>query len=440
MSSVWGKILRDLRNPLFRQGYSLMANTVVTGVLGMGYWLLAANPALYSEEEFGRGQAVITAMRLFASLTALGFVGALARYLPVAGRRTPELILRGYGLAAATGGVAALGFLLTLPMWGQTYQVLSGFGPGLFFLASVMVWAVFTLQDVVLTGLRRATFVPMNNFIFGLVKMGLLVALAAALPEGGIFVSWVIPTALALIPVNWLIFGVVVPRHVRESDSEQAPPRLREIGRFLAGDFPGTLSILAIVYLVPVVIATQVGEATFGRFSMAHTLASMIELLAMNMAVSLTVEGSFDPARLAANCRRALRRAFMIVTPLIAVAILGAPLILTIFGPKFAEEGTLLLRLMSLAVLPRVLIEVYLSALRSQSKARSLAIVQIGLAVLVLVSTIALFPFAGVNAVGYGLLFSELLVAILIFGNLRKILKFDETGKATVIQGSSGTA
>ncbi|MGP3960093.1 lipopolysaccharide biosynthesis protein [Nonomuraea sp. 3N208] len=438
MSSVWGKILRDLRNPLFRQGYALMGNTVVTGVLGMGYWLLAAH--YYSPEEFGRGQAVITAMRLFASLTALGFVGALARYLPVAGRRTPELILRGYGLAAATGGVAALGFLLTLPMWGQTYQVLGGFGPGLFFLASVVVWAVFTLQDVVLTGLRRATFVPMNNLVFGLVKMGLLVALAGALPEGGIFVSWVIPTALALIPVNWLIFGVVVPRHVRAADAGQEPPRLREIGRFLSGDFPGTLSILAIVYLVPVVIATQVGEATFGRFSMAHTLASMIELLAMNMAVSLTVEGSFEPAQLAANCRRALRRAFMIVIPIITVAILGAPLILTIFGSDFAEEGTLLLRLMALAVLPRVLIEVYLSALRALSKARALAVVQIGLAVLVLVSTIALFPFAGVNAVGYGLLFSELLVAVLIFGNLRRILKFGESGKATVIQGSSGAA
>ena len=38
---------------------------------------------------------------------------------------------------------------------------------------------------------------------------------------------------------------------------------------------------------------------------MAHTLASMIELLAMNMAVSLTVEGSFDRSQLAANCRRA---------------------------------------------------------------------------------------------------------------------------------------
>ncbi|MBF8185904.1 hypothetical protein ITP53_09130 [Nonomuraea sp. K274] len=438
MSRIWSKILIDLRNPLFRQGYALMSNTVITGVLGMGYWLLAAH--FYTPEEFGRGQAVITAMRLFASLTALGFVGALARYLPVAGRRTPELILRGYGLAAATGGVAALGFLLTLPMWGKTYSVLNGFGPGLFFLGSVVVWAVFTLQDVVLTGLRRATFVPMNNLIFGLVKMGLLVALAGALPAGGIFVSWVIPTALALIPVNWLIFGVVVPRHIRQADAVQEPPRLREIGRFLAGDFPGALSILAIVYLVPVVVATQVGEATFGRFSMAFTLASMIELLAMNMAVSLTVEGSFERSKLAQNSRRALQRAFLIVTPIIAVSIIGAPLILTIFGSAFAEEGTTLLRLMSLAVLPRVLIEVYLSALRAQSQARRLAVVQIGLAVMVLVSTVALFPYAGVNAVGYGLLSSELLMALLIFRNLRRILKFGETGKSIVTQGSPGAA
>ncbi|SDM68043.1 lipopolysaccharide biosynthesis protein [Nonomuraea jiangxiensis] len=438
MSRVWGKILVDLRNPLFRQGYALMANTVITGVLGMGYWLLAAH--YYTPEEFGRGQAVITAMRLFASLTALGFVGALARYLPVAGRRTPELILRGYGLAAATGGVAAIGFLLTLPLWGETYSVLAGFGPGLFFLASVVVWAVFTLQDVVLTGLRRATFVPLNNLIFGVVKMGLLVALAGALPEGGIFVSWVIPTALALIPVNWLIFGVVVPRHVREADGAAQPPRLREVGRFLAGDFPGTLSILAIVYLVPVVIATQVGEATFGRFSMAFTLASMIELLAMNMAVSLTVEGSLDRAKLATNARNALRRAFLIVIPIITVAIVGGPLILTVFGSEFADEGSTLLRLMALAVLPRVLIEVYLSALRAQSRPRALATVQVGLAALVLASIAALFPFVGVDAVGYGLLFSELLMAFLIFGNLRKILKYDETGKPTVTQGSSGAA
>ncbi|MFD1536690.1 lipopolysaccharide biosynthesis protein [Nonomuraea guangzhouensis] len=438
MSNLWGRVLRDLRSPLFRNGYALMANTAITATLGMGYWLLAAH--FYTPEEFGRGQAMITAMRLFASLTALGLVGALSRFLPLAGRRIPELILRGYGLAAATGGVAALGFLLTLPLWGQTYSVLGGFGPGLFFLASVLVWSVFTLQDVVLTGLREATWVPLNNLVFGLAKMGLLVAMAGALPDGGIFTSWMVPTALALIPVNWLIFGVIVPRHMKRTETVQEPPRLREIGRFLAGDFPGTLSILAIVYLVPTVVATRVDEATFGRFSMAHTLASMIELLAMNMAVSLTVEGSFDRSQLAENCRRALQRAFMIIVPIIVVVLAGAPLILSVFGDGFAAVGTTLLRLMALAVLPRVLIEVYLSVLRAQSDARRLAGVQIGLAVLVVVSILGLFPFAGVNAVGYGVLLSETLMALLIFKSLRKILIVGDMRPASVTQGSSGAA
>ena len=70
--------------------------------------------------------------------------------------------------------------------------------------------------------------------------------------------------------------------------------------------------------------------------------------------------------------------------PIVVVVIVGAPLILQVFGSEFAEEGTMLLRLMALAVLPRVLIEVYLSVLRAQSRARTLALVQIGLAALVL--------------------------------------------------------
>src|SRR5437868_3151686 len=327
-SRVWQTLLRDLRNPLLRNGYALVANTAITGVLGMGYWLLASH--YYTPEQFGRGQALISAMRLFASLTALGFVGALARFIPVAGRRTPELILRGYGIAIATGAAAAVGFLLTLPMWGETYAVLGGFGHGLFFLGAVVVWSIFSLQDVALTGLRKATWVPVNSLVYGLLKMGLLVALAVALPENGIFVSWIIPTAIALIPINYLIFGILVPRHVQQSAENQAgknaePLPFKEVGRFLAGDFPGTLSILAIVYLVPVLVAAQVGEATFGRFSMAHTLGCLIELLAMNMAVSLTVEGSFDRSSFAQNARHTLRRAFLIIIPIIGVVIVGAP-------------------------------------------------------------------------------------------------------------------
>ncbi|MFC7385344.1 lipopolysaccharide biosynthesis protein [Sphaerisporangium rhizosphaerae] len=438
LTVLWRRLLHDLRNPLFLNGYALMANTGVTAVLGMGYWLLAAR--LYSPEDFGRSQALITAMRLFAGLTALGLTGALARFIPVAGRRTGGLIGRGYLISTLTAVVAAGAFLLTLPFWGENYSTLAGVGPGLFFLASVAIWSVFTLQDVALAGMRKAVWVPVNSFSFGLVKMGLLVALAGALPDDGIYVSWVVPTALALIPINILIFGVLVPRHAKLAPAGSRPPRLREIGRFLAGDYPGAFSILAIVYFLPVYVASRVNGEMFGYFSIPQTLGAMIELLAINMATSLTVEGAGDRSMLAANCRQALRRAYMIIIPVVAVTVVAAPLILAVFGPGFAEHGAPLLRLMAVAVLPRVLIEIYLSGLRARSDARTLAVVQIGLAVLVLSSSVILLPVAGITSVGYGLLFSEVLVALLILPGLRRILGGSATPRSSNAREASETA
>jgi O-antigen/teichoic acid export membrane protein len=433
-SGLVDRLRADLRNPLFLQGYALMINTAITAVLGLGYWVLATH--LYSPSAFGEGQTFITVMRLFASLSGLAFVGALARFIPVAGRRTAEFVLRGYMIAGATGLVAALGFLLTLPLWGPVYADLGGLGPGLFFLVSVLVWTIFTLQDVTLAGLRKAIWVPVNSLAFGLVKMVMLVGLSFALPDGGlfggIFISWIVPTALALIPINWFIFTIVIPRHVKATEeSATNPPRLREIGRFLAGDFPGTFSVLLILYLVPVVVAAWLNDpAMFGYFSIAHTLGCMIQLLAANMAVSLTVEGSFNATRLAQSVRNALRRTFLIVGPIIAVVVVAAPLILRVFGPELSEAGTPLLRLMALAVLPGTLIEIYLSMLRAQSEARKLATVQIGMAVLVLASIAVIFPYAGITGVGYGMLGSQLLVALLILPGLRRVIKL---GKASQI-------
>jgi len=46
----------------------------------------------------------------------------------------------------------------------------------------VACWAIFTMQDSVLVGLRSAFWVLVENGIFGVVKIVLLVLLVAALP------------------------------------------------------------------------------------------------------------------------------------------------------------------------------------------------------------------------------------------------------------------
>ena len=68
------------------------------------------------------------------------------------------------------------------------------------FALAVAGWGVFTLQDSVLTALRGVFWVPVENALFGMIKIALLVALAGALPSLGIFISWNLAVIAALIP------------------------------------------------------------------------------------------------------------------------------------------------------------------------------------------------------------------------------------------------
>ncbi|MGW5332174.1 lipopolysaccharide biosynthesis protein [Streptomyces bauhiniae] len=385
-------------NPLFRNAYALMLNTGISAVLGLGFWLAAARH--YSESAVGQGSAAIAAMKLLAGLTAVTLTGALARFIPVAGRATARLIFRTYAGSSLVVAVAAGVFLLALDVWGPSYRVLHGPVNGLGFLAAVVAWNVLTLQDGVLTGLRTAPWVPVGNTVFSAVKLGLLVAFAVAIPTAGVFVSWVAAIATSVLPLGWLVFRRLVPRHTAATEGRAHPPTLREIGRFLAGDCTGSLFSLGVVYLVPVIIASQVSAEDNAYFYITTTIGGTTNLLAINMGASLTVEGSHDPARLAANTRAALKRMARIMLPVAGVLFVGAPWILAVFGAGYAEAATPLLRWFAVGAVLRVVMETYFAVLRAQSRTAGLAWLQGALCVLVLGLTLLLLPRMGLTGAG----------------------------------------
>ncbi|MGY1501972.1 lipopolysaccharide biosynthesis protein [Streptomyces sp. QTS52] len=383
---------------LFRNAYALMLNTGISAVLGLGFWLAAAR--YYTESAVGQSSAAIAAMKLLAGLTAVTLTGALARFIPVAGRATGRLIFRTYAgssvIVALAGGV----FLLTLDSWGPSYRFLHGPVPALGFVGAVVLWNLLTLQDGVLTGLRSALWVPVGNTAFSAVKLGLLVAFAAAIPTSGVFVSWVAAIAMSVLPLGWLVFRRLVPRHVRATEAHAKPPTPKEIGRFLAGDYTGSLFSLAVVYLVPVIVASQVSSADNAYFYITTTIGGTVNLLAINMGASLTVEGSHDPARLAANTRAALRRMARIMLPVAGVLFFGAPWILGVFGSGYADAATPLLRWFAVGAVLRVVMETYFAVLRAQSRTGGLAWMQGLLCVLVLGLTLLLLPRTGLTGAG----------------------------------------
>ncbi|MHA5051665.1 lipopolysaccharide biosynthesis protein [Streptomyces sp. SD15] len=408
-------------NQLFRNAYALMLNTGISAVLGLGYWLVAAR--YYTESAVGQGSAAIAAMKLLAGLTAVTLTGALARFIPVAGRATGRLIFRTYAGSSVIVALAAGVFLLTLSMWGPSYRFLSSPLTGLGFVLAVVAWSLLTLQDGVLTGLRSALWVPVGNTVFSAVKLVLLIVLAAAIPTTGVFVSWVAAIAVSVVPLGLLVFRRLAPRHVKATEEHAKPPSLKEIGRFLAGDYTGSLFSLAVVYLVPVIVASQVSSTDNAYFYITTTIGGTVNLLAINMGASLTVEGSHDPARLASNTRAALKRMARIMLPVSALLFLGAPFILRVFGDGYADAATPLLRWFAVGALLRVVMETYFAVLRAQSRTSGLAYLQGLLCALVLGLTVILLPRMGLTGAGVAEISSLAVIVAIAAPKLYKILR-----------------
>ncbi|MFD3381120.1 MULTISPECIES: lipopolysaccharide biosynthesis protein [unclassified Streptomyces] len=419
-------------SPLFRNAYALMLNTGISAVLGLGFWLAAAR--YYSESAVGQGSAAIAAMKLLAGLTAVTLTGALARFIPVAGRGTGRLIFRTYAGSSVVVALAAGLFLLTLNVWGSSYRFLHSPLIAVGFVGAVVAWSVLTLQDGVLTGLRSALWVPVGNTVFSAVKLVLLVAFAAAIPTMGVFVSWVAAIAVSVLPLGWLVFRRLVPRHVKATAEHAEPPTTREIGRFLAGDYTGSLFSLAVVYLVPVIVAAQVSSADNAYFYITTTIGGTVNLLAINMGASLTVEGSHDPARLAANTRAALRRMARIMLPVAAVLFFGAPWILGVFGQGYADAATPLLRWFAVGAVLRVVMETYFAVLRAQSRTSGLAWLQGLLCLLVLGLTVILLPRMGLTGAGVAEISSLAVIVALAAPRLYRIVR---TAPAAVPEGAA---
>jgi O-antigen/teichoic acid export membrane protein len=409
--------------PLLRNAYALMASSALTAVLGLGYWILAARR--YPAEEVGRGSATIATMTWLSTIAVLNVPGSLTRYLPRAGRQAVRLVRSAYLLSGAIAGVASLVFLLGVGVWSPGFGFLrSSPAMAAWFLAATVAWSTFTLQDCVLTGLRRAIWVPVENVTFGVAKVALLLAFAAAAPGAGIFASWTIPMAAMLVPMNLLIFRVLLPRHARTSrPGELQPIRYREVGAFLAGDSAGTMASFAATAFLPVLVVSRFGPAVNAYFYIAWTTSVVLNLLAVNMGVSLTVEASRDAPELGTHLRVSIQRLSRLLPPVVAGGVVLAPLVLAMFGTSYAEAGTGLLRLMLVGAVPRAVVELYLGVVRAQGRSRPIALVQGAQAALFLALVCTLLGRAGIAGIGWAYVLSNLAVAVPLLPRLAAVLR-----------------
>jgi O-antigen/teichoic acid export membrane protein len=406
-------IRRELSVPLYRNTYALMLNTAVNSAFGLLYWVVAART--YPDVEVGRGNALTSLMLLASVLTQLNFGQALIRFLPKAGTTSARLILTSYVVSSGLGILGAGGVAAYCHLFRDVGDPLHMSWPfGLWFVASVVIWSLFNLQDAALTGLRESMWIPLENGIYGIVKLILLVVVAQTAVSDGVFTSWTLPVVALIIPVTLLLFRRLLPRHVAATRADQEPVGRRTLVRYMAGDYAGQVFNQMSSTFLPVLIVGLMGPAEGAYFLPAQTVFTAMNLLTMGITSSLVAEAARDPAHAHRYARAVLRRIALTVLPASVLIALAAPWLLQLYGAQYRENATLLLQLLMISVFPRVVVSLYMTMTRLENRTAPLAWIQLVQSVLLIAGVVVLHGPLGLDAVGWVTLVVEILLALAV--------------------------
>jgi O-antigen/teichoic acid export membrane protein len=412
---------------MYRTGYYLILGTGASGLLGVAFWALAARS--YSAHVVGLSATAVSAMALVSGICSLGLSAVLVRYLPVAGPSGRPLIVRSYALTIAlsfaVGGLVAL----TTDIWAPSLGFLGEDLWPLAFACSTAAMTTFTLEDSVLTGLHAAAWVPLENTLYAVAKLVLLAVLAGLLPFAGPFVAWNLPLLPAIVLVNYLIFRRLIPRMPTSGGLER-----RKVISMAAGNYGGNLfGLLGNMYL-PILVANQTSATEAAYFYVPWMISISVELVALNMMTSLTVEAALDLPRLRQLSRRALKQSLRLVVPVAVLTVILAPIGLLVFGSEYADEGTTLLRLLALGAIPNAIVALGAGVARIEHRGWIVTAIQGFQFVFVVALSSALLPGTGIAAVGIAWTGCQFLLAATLLATILRPVLFSGGDRGAAVE------
>ena len=407
---------------------ALMAAGLINSALGLVFWALAAR--FFVEAEVGRAGAVINTAVMLSTLANLSLGALYERFLPLAGRLTGGLLIRGYvvtGTLALTLGAIFIAVGPADDLFGSTT------GKGLFPLC-VAVLAAFALADSVLVGLRIARWAAVKNITLAVLKLTVLCGLGITVADrndsmsGGsmpgstaIEVSWVLTAAVAVIAVQ----AVVVMSVRAQSRTEPSLPPNRQLLSYFASTF-GIAALASITPLVlPLLVVVQAGATDTAYFTVSWTIVSAILVAVLMVCGPFIADAAAHPEQLAALLRRFLRL-FGAASVLAACALgVGGPVALWLVSPDYAANAWSLMlaaALVPIASAPGVVFACLCRVHRTMAPAVALQVVS---TVGVITGCLWVIPRHGITGIGWTYAAVETLGSLLIAVPLWRRLRTD---------------
>ncbi len=377
----WVARLRDMAgSSLGGNGLALVAGSAISAVLGLAFWLVTAR--VFTQEQVGLAAALIAALGALSHAAQLNLRNLVHRFVPFAGNEAHTIIFKCFLGAAAAAALLGAGFVLLVPLVSSELGFLnqSALG-GSLFVAALVIWTLYALQEAVLTGLRLSRIVPVQTLAYSIAKIVLVLAAGVAAGTwafGGevVVAIWVVPAALI-----GLIVHVRIQQELNQDHWAAAAPGEKldrqKFLRFFGWDYAGSLATSIAHGLIPILVLSMTGAAASAQYQMAWTISYTLYLVGRHMGAAMQSEVGRHPEKRRALYAATLVYTLLLVVPAALVAVLFAPQIMLLFGENYVAEGAPLLRLFALSVIPLSIVTVLLAIARSENFFAGVAAVQI---------------------------------------------------------------
>lgn len=349
-----------LREPQHREALHLTVNTAVLAVGGFLFWILLTRGLGVPAPTVGSGYAIVSLATAVAVVAKSGFDTAIVRHAPDASRSSAAHLLR---LSVALGATVALALTLALAgaaALGLPLPELPAAGWALV-LAIAALLVTTWMQDAYFVADRQARWALTRNTAFSAARLAAPVALVVLAAPYLVASAWTLALAASAL------LGVLLARRLPDRDGDEVSRKpfllttLRNVTSSAAEFLPG-------LFLAPIVLAVEGPEAAayFGMaWAVAHMLFQVSSAISRSALVEF-VEGS--AGRHPEAVRRGVLQHLALVAPAAVAAILLAPHVLGVFGPRYAELGGLPFAILCASVLVVAPWYLYLAILRARER------------------------------------------------------------------------
>lgn len=415
------RAIASKQSRLLSNAGSMLGTTVVTSLLGVLFWWVAAHA--FSERAVGIAAAAVGAMTLLGFLATLGLGTLLMGELPLLEKGHRSLINAALTITAVFGAILGAIFAAVAPLLASNLDSLNEDPIAILsFAAGVALTALALVLDQALIGLLQGGLQLRRNTVFALVKLVALIPIGVLLSNAGapwIYSAWGAGIAASLFVVRGFFR--------KRDDGDPLRPDfrfLRGMRMSAASHHAFNLALQIPALLLPVIVVGLVSPAANASFYIAWMIASLLVMVPVSLGTVLYPIGSRDPEAMGQGLKLTLVISFGFGIAANLFLIPAASPLLSVFGAGYAEQGTDPLHILALGVFPLTFKTLYVSIHRVRRKLGvALPVVWGGTALEVVGAIVGVHVAGGLTGLSWGWLVAVTTEGIVMGGDVVRAVR-----------------